>query len=73
MQQKLALSISNPSSGIVEAFNIAHASVVERISNNSLIPATFNPQVDELRRLKQQVSPPQHRDLLVIITTCCVL
>ena len=67
MQQRMALSASNPSSGIIEAFNIAHASVVDQMSNNSLIPAAFNPQVDEVRRIKQQASPPQQRDLLVLV------
>jgi len=65
MQQRLSLATSSPSAGIIETFNIAHASVIERISNNSLIPAAFNPQIDEVRRLKQQVLPPRHRDLLV--------
>jgi hypothetical protein len=41
---------------IIEQFNVAHASVVEQISSLSVIPSTFNPRADEIRKAKPRLS-----------------
>jgi hypothetical protein len=48
-------------SSIMETFNIAHTTAVEHMSTLSLIPAAFNPHLDELRRSQQSpagIQPP---------------
>lgn len=42
--------------GIVESFNIAHTEAVDRLSDMSFIPKSFNPLVEEKRKQKSQDS-----------------
>jgi len=72
VQQRLT-SVASSSSSIVETFNIAHTLVVNRISSNPLIPATFNPQIEEFRGSKPTVLPPRQRDLLVTVAFLTII
>lgn len=54
----------------VEAFNIAHAIAVERISDLSFIPKSFNPQVNEMRKMKERRSTIIDGGQKLIVSIC---
>ena len=51
---QLPLILSEGESNVVEAFNIAHTTVVEQLSDLSFIPRSFNPRLEDRKSAKSK-------------------